>query len=221
MNLSYRSIAAMTFLPMLALGSACESGSGAGSERDSGVGADSSTPIGIDSGPGTQDGASTVPDATTDALVVIDSGTKDSGKADSGPKTQGEMNAETYCSAMCAFAARCSKSVSDCSNGGAPCVMDATNLAGYWRDEYTNAFKTCYPALACASNPDTCIQDGFASADPTFPNSTYIQDCLAKRTACSNPFADDLCLSLAALTDANRTKGARTVTVVTPRVACA
>lgn len=208
MKLSSRHVGFTLVLPLLALGIAC-SATEATSPNDAGAGADGS--INTDSAaPDPRDGGSSQDaappqDAANDARITVDAGPRDSGKPDAA-KTVGEVNAEAYCGARCAFVARCAKTESACSNQGAPCVANATGFAASWRDEYVDAFKTCYPALACTSATDTCIEQGFAVADPQFPNSTYIQDCLAKRTACANAFADDLCLSLAALNDTSRGK---------------
>ncbi|MFO0666620.1 MAG: hypothetical protein U0174_21875 [Polyangiaceae bacterium] len=149
------------------------------------------------------DGSSPQGDARLSDAKVGDSGKKDA-SPDGGPLTTGAINAEKYCTPLCDFAARCSKNISACSNGGAPCLAEATPLASFWRDEYADAFNACYPALACTSSPDECIVDGFVASDPAWPEVPYVQDCLTKRKSCSNPFADDLCLSLVALTDAYR-----------------
>lgn len=185
MKFSYRSIAAVVFLPLLVVGVACEPSEGSGVDA------------GVDAQP---------PEATKDAQVTSDAKVDDGGTPDSASNPAGKANAETYCSTRCAFSDRCSKAETACANGGASCVAKATPIAGFWRSEYVDSFKTCFPALACAEKTDTCVTDGFAVADPSFPNSAYTKDCLAKRASCANVFADDLCLSIAALTDENRAK---------------
>ena len=114
----------------------------------------------------------------------------------------GSTAAQKYCSSYCDWKSRCSKSDSSCSSGS--CVTEAES-ASRWRASYVDGVAGCFASLSCEENDDRCLSD-FTFGEPSYPNVQYIQDCLSKRTACESAFADDWCLSLAALTDAARTE---------------
>jgi hypothetical protein len=71
------------------------------------------------------------------------------------------------------------------------------------RESYKSGVAACFDTLACDKIDDACISN-FSLGDSTYPNIPVVQACLSKRTECKDEFVDDLCQSLAALTDAAR-----------------
>jgi hypothetical protein len=89
-------------------------------------------------------------------------------------------DAGTQSPASTAGKERCGKTKAQC---GVSCAGDTAKMGTSVRQSYWDATAACSTSLACGTN------------------IPVVQDCLAQRAACSGGFPDDLCHSLAALTD--------------------
>jgi len=114
------------------------------------------------------------------------------------------------CQAYCDWKVRCAKGGASCQ---ADCEHDVSKNEGKLSSAYVSMFQSCFPGLACTQDEEACVAN-FGGADPAYPNIPEVSACMAKREECSQPtpegdggsvtqpstaFADDYCLSIAAL----------------------
>lgn len=125
-----------------------------------------------------------------------------------------EADTQAYCDGVCAFEVDCDLG----SDASQVCVASCnTRLAAPapYSQTYTQAAVACFERTSC--DPDAslqsedCIFEGLfattgASDDDPAPlfNHPDTQACLSQRDDCGDVFADDLCRTLMALTDDQR-----------------
>lgn len=137
----------------------------------------------------------------TSAVVASSGGDATSADASvsptQSPSDTASGGSSPYCRAYCAWKNGCGKRKPTC---GDSCAKDESELGAHVEPAYFDALTSCFSNLPCGESEDACFAD-FARVDPAYPDIPAVQDCLAKRASCGGRFPDDLCNSLAVLTD--------------------
>ncbi len=123
------------------------------------------------------------------------------GTAGGGGGGPGGGSMARVCDALCGWGSRCGRAEAGCTT---ECNQNAVTYEGKWSAAYMDHVSTCLQTLACDQSEETCVAN-FAAVDPAFPNIPEVQACMTRRSECTtSTWADDYCMSIAALTTAAR-----------------
>lgn len=117
------------------------------------------------------------------------------------------------CSADCAWQARCGKVTAPAGDGGLSCTARCVERLGTYatglRVDFVKALASCYRALDCGANDDSCTGTALRATGDSLDadlNTPAVRACLAKHDECPGTFTDDVCGFLA---DPRRRKASR------------
>lgn len=75
----------------------------------------------------------------------------------------------------------------------AACDQDAKCFSQVMRSEISGPYAQCYGSRPCNQSDDSCLNTAASPYANDPPYVAFRDACLARRTACSNSFADDFC----------------------------